>query len=380
MASEVENRLQDVVSRARLADVARLAGCAPATISRAINHPEKVSPEKRFRIESAMLELGYVRNHAARTLRSQRSHMVGILIPTLDYALYAQLVGAANSRFSKAGISTLIATFDFDLNAELKEARLLLERGAEALILVGDQHRPKLYELLDQFAVPFVNTYAYNPKGDCPTVGFDNSFAAAKIARHLVHLGHRNICVISGITKDNDRTTKRLEGIREELLRHGIELRNSMVAERPYSISDGRKACELLLSRNIPPPTAIICGNDVLALGALLECTATGMEVPGDISVVGFDNLEFAMHSNPPLTTINVPAEEMGASAANHILGELSGDEGTRHTSVEVQLILRNSSAPPQGPVSGTNRRSKSQLPSPATILGSVSRPYSDGE
>ncbi len=348
MASDTKNRFHDPASRARLADVAKLAGCAPATISRAINNPEKVSSEKRFRIERAMLELGYVRNHAARALRSQRSHMVGVLIPTLDYALYARLVGAANARFSKAGISTLIATFDFDLDAELKEARLLLERGAEALILVGNQHRPQLYGLLDQFEVPFVKTYAFDPEGSCPTVGFDNSSAAARIARHLAHLGHRKICVISGITRDNDRTTMRLEGIRVELQAHGITLRDSMIVERPYSISDGRKACRLLLSRDIPPPTAIICGNDVLALGALIECTARGMEVPGDISVAGFDNLEFAMHSNPPLTTINVPAEEMGVNAAGYILGELNGDEVALHTSVEVQLILRNSSAPPK--------------------------------
>ncbi|MDE0113451.1 MAG: substrate-binding domain-containing protein, partial [Albidovulum sp.] len=321
-----------------------------ATISRAINYPEKVSPERRARIENAMLELGYVRNHAARALRSQRSHMVGVLIPTLDYALYARLVGAANGKFSEAGISTLIATFDYDLDAELKEARLLLERGAEALILVGDRHRPKLYDLLDQYEVPFVNTYVYNAASAYPTVGFDNSAAAAKAAQHLVHLGHKHICVISGITKDNDRTTKRLEGIRAELLRQGIELPDSMVAERPYSISNGRRACALLLSRGNPRPTAIICGNDVLALGALIECAAKGMEIPGDISVVGFDNLEYAAHSNPPLTTVDVPAEEMGADAAGYILGKLNGNEVATHVFVEVQLILRNSSAPPKWP------------------------------
>ncbi len=345
---ESRNRFQDDPSRVRITDVAKLAGCAPATISRAINNPEKVSPEKRSRIESAMLELGYVRNHAARALRSQRSNMVGVLIPTLDYALYARLVGAANARFSEAGISTLIATFGYDLDAELKEARLLLERGAEALILVGDRHRPSLYELLDQYEVPFVNTYVFNSKSAYPTVGFDNSSAAAKAAQHLVHLGHRRICVISGIIRDNDRTTRRLEGIRGELRKHGIDLPDSMVAESPYSIASGRRACALLLSRDGAQPTAIICGNDVLALGALIECTAKGMEIPGDISVVGFDNLEYAMHSNPPLTTIDVPAEEMGADAADYILGKLSGSEVATHVSVEVQLILRNSSAPPK--------------------------------
>ena len=201
MASNSRKRFHDDPSRIRITDVAKFVGCAPATVSRAINNPEKVSPEKRSRIENAMLELGYVRNHAARALRSQRSHMVGVLIPTLDYALYARLVGAANAKFSEAGISTLIATFDYDLDAELKEARLLLERGAEALILVGDQHRPRLYELLDQYEVPFVNTYVFNSESAHPTVGFDNSSAAAKAAQHLVHLGHRKICVISGITR-----------------------------------------------------------------------------------------------------------------------------------------------------------------------------------
>ncbi|MDJ0627593.1 MAG: LacI family DNA-binding transcriptional regulator [Rhodobacter sp.] len=346
IASETRNRLQESASRVRVTDVAQLAGCAPATVSRALNNPDKVSPEKRARVERAMLELGYVRNHAARALRSQRSNMVGVLIPTLDYALYARMVGAANATFSEAGISTLIATFNYDLDAEVKEAKLLLERGAEALMLVGDNHRSELHQMLDQAGVPYVCTYVSNPKSPHPTVGFDNATAAAKLAQHLVHLGHRNIGVISGLTKDNDRTTERLEGIKSELSRHSIELRPSMITESRYSISEGRKACIRLLYRNEPKPTSIICGNDVLALGALVECQARGLRVPEDISVVGFDNLEFSMHSNPPLTTIDVPAEEMGTAAANYILGSLDGEAVSLHNPVEVELILRNSSAP----------------------------------
>ena len=348
MTHEAKNRFHDSSSRVRVTDVAMRAGCAPATVSRAINNPKKVSPEKRAKIELAMLELGYVRNHAARALRSQRSHMVGILIPTMDYALYARLVNAASKRFSEAGISTLIATFSYDLETELTESRLLLERGAEALVLVGEHHRPELYEMLGQFNVPFVNTYIYDPDSAFPSAGFDNSAAAAKIARHLVHLGHKEFCVISGITKDNDRTTRRLKGIRSELLCGNIELSESMIVECPYSISDGRTACAQLLSRGDPRSTAVICGNDVLALGALIECGARGLDVPGDISVVGFDNLELSMHSNPPLTTIDIPVEEMGANAAKYVLETLRGNDMPRHNSVDVQLILRESSAPPK--------------------------------
>ena len=349
LCQEIGNRLQESSLRVRVTDVAKRAGCAPATVSRALNNPEKVSPDKRERIEVAMQELGYVRNHAARALRSQRSNMVGVLIPTLDYALYARMVGAANETFSSAGISTLIATYNYDLDAEVHEARQLLERGAEALMLVGDNHRKALHDMMARFDVPCVCTYVSSPNGPHPTVGFDNAGAAAKLAQHVAHLGHRHIAVISGLTKDNDRTTERLEGIRGELSRHGVGLPDDMVAECAYSISEGRNACALLLSRNTPKPTAFLCGNDILALGALAECQTRGLKVPNDVSVVGFDNIEFSAHSNPPLTTIDVPAERMGLTAANHILGTLNGEHVTRHNPVEVELFLRGSSAPAPG-------------------------------
>ena len=334
--------------RVRVTDVAKRAGCAPATVSRAINNPKKVSPEKRARIEGAMLELGYVRNHAGHALRSQRSHMVGILIPTLDYALYAHLVDAATKTLSESGISTLIATFGYDLDDEFKETRLLLERGAEALILVGQLHRPELYEMLEKFDVPFVNTYVLDPDNAFPSAGFDNAAAAAKVARHLVQLGHTEFCMISGFTRDNDRTTTRLAGIREELSRAGIVLPDSMVVECQYSISAGRAACAQLLARRSTLPTAMICGNDVLALGALIECQSRGLEVPRDISIAGFDNLELSQHSNPTLTTIDVPAQAMGSNAAQYLLDRFEDRDAPRHISVECQLILRDSTAPPR--------------------------------
>lgn len=354
--TKLRNRLQESTSPVRVTDVAHLAGCAPATVSRVLNNPEKVSPDKRERVETAMQKLGYVRNHAARALRSQRSHMVGVLIPTLDYAIYASLVGAASKRLSAAGISTLIATFDYDLQTELNEARLLIERGAEALILIGQQHHPAMYELLDKHDVSFVNTYTLDQNSNHPSVGFDNEAAAADITRHLVHLGHRNICVISGRTRDNDRTITRLDGIRRELLKHGIELEPERITERSYSIADGREACAELLSRIHPRPTALICGNDVLALGAIVECRERGLRIPEDVSIVGFDNLELSKHSNPPLTTVNVPTARMGDSAASYILDRLNGKEAAPQNFVEVQLILRHTTAPPPPRNASSNR------------------------
>ncbi|TRD22006.1 LacI family DNA-binding transcriptional regulator [Palleronia caenipelagi] len=343
----MRDRFHDGAARVRVTDVARRAGCAAATVSRVLNTPDMVSPDKRAKIEAAMRELGYVRNHAARALRSQRSNMVGVLIPTLDYALYASLVGAATARLSEAGLTTLIATFGYDLEAEFREARLLVERGAEALILIGDRHHEDLYRLLRQFDTPFVNTYVLDPASPRPSVGFDNAAAGASLARHLIHLGHRNICVISGLTTDNDRTTQRLEGIRAEMQRHGLPLDTDHIIERRYSIGNGREACAALLDRLSPRPTAIICGNDVLALGAMGECRARGLAIPADISLVGFDNLELSEHCSPPLTTLNVPAGEMGTRAAGYLLDRLAGRQPSDHIPVGVELILRDSTAPP---------------------------------
>jgi LacI family transcriptional regulator len=347
-ATKRKKRAQHPVDRVRVIDVAKAAGCSTATVSRAINDPNTVAPAMRAKIQSAMRDLGYLRNYAARALRSQRSHMVGVVIPTLSYAIYAQLVEAAQRQLSKAGFSTLIATFEYDLLEEYIEARSLMERGAEALVLVGCMHRPELYELLARFNVPFVNTYVLDQESSCPTVGFDNAAAAAEIVRHLVHIGHRRIAFISGITENNDRTTQRLAGVRREMHHHNLDLPNRFVVESPYSIAGGHSACTDLLWHSGSPPSAIICGNDVLAIGALSACEARGLRIPEDISIAGFDNLEIASHLKPPLTTIDVPAETMGRQAAQYLLGRLEGNDAWLHYPVDVRLVARETTAPPK--------------------------------
>lgn len=334
--------------RVRLKDVAKLAGCGPATVSRALNNPDVVSPDKRARIEQAMSQLGYVRNHAARALRSQRSNMVGILIPTLKHAIYARMVSAAQNRLSEMGISTLIAAFDFDLDKEVLEARKLVECGAEALIMVGEKHRPEIFDLLKKFNIPFINTYAHDPNSPNTTVGFDNYLAAAKIVQHLVDIGHERFGLISGITKENDRTTQRLQGIRNALSSHGIRLPDQMIVEQSYSFAGGREGCARLLSDSDTRPTAIICGNDILAIGALRECASRRLKVPEDVSIVGFDNLSMAAYVDPALTTLDVPAEEMGSVAAQTILGKLDGADSLEHHTVDVELVIRDSAAAPR--------------------------------
>jgi LacI family transcriptional regulator len=323
-----------------LIDVAAKAGCSTASVSRVLNRPDLVRESLRTRVQAAMRDLDYVPNSAARALRSRRTHIMGIVIPTLNYAIYARLVEGLQQRLLHHGYSLLVATSEYDLAAEEERARVLIERGVEGIVLIGDAHRAGLYQLLEGSGTPYVNTYVYRNDQAHPCIGFDNRRTAGEVTEFLLGLGHRIFGVISAITADNDRAAERVAGVRTTLERHGLGLAAEAVYERPYSIASGREGFRYLRGlRN--PPTAIVCGNDVLAIGALMEARALGVEVPAQVSIVGFDNLELAANVEPPLTTVDVPATEMGERAADFLAARVSGQSVLRSLYIEPTLIAR---------------------------------------
>ena len=331
----------------RLSDIAREARVSTTTASRVFSTPEKVRPEIILRVQAVAEKRGYLPNSAARALRSRRTRMVGAIIPTLNHAIYAKEVESLNNRLRHSGYSLVITTSDYHLDSELEQARILLERGIEALVLVGDEHDPKLYRLVADQEVPYINTYVYKPEQRHACVGFDNRLAGRKLANHLIDLGHRTIGMIGGISYHNDRARERILGVREALLDNGLELPEQLLTEKPYDIASGREALRYILGAS-RRPTAIVCGSDVLAFGALAECQAIGLRVPDRLSIVGFDNLEFASHLTPPLTTIEVPAEKMGERAADFLVRQLAGDRQLEFIELEANLILRGTTCPPR--------------------------------
>jgi LacI family transcriptional regulator len=337
-------RLQrDSPEQVSLIDVAAKAGCSTASVSRVLNQPASVKEALRNRVQAAMRELGYVPNSAARALRSRRTHIMGIVIPTLGYAIYARLVEGLQQRLLHHGYSLLVATSEYDLVAEEQHARVLLERGVEGLVLVGDAHAPELYRALESSGVPYVNTYVYRSDEQHPCVGFDNRRSTAEVTEFLLQLGHRCFGVISAITVANDRASERVAGVREALESHGLKLPADAVYERPYSISSGREGFRYLRALSAPP-TAIVCGNDILAIGALMEARTSGVRVPDDVSIVGFDNLELAANVEPPLTTVDVPAAEMGERAADFLAARIAGQPVLRSLQIKPTLLVRGTS------------------------------------
>jgi len=344
----MNKRLQTPPHNPKLSDVAKLAGCSTGTASRALNKPEMVSDKIIRKVRDAVEKLGYTPNNAARALRSKHSHIIGLVIPTIDHAIFAQLTNALEKHLTRAGYSLLVTTSEFDLQRELQHAQLLVERGSEGIVLVGHLHDRKLYDFLQAKKVPYVNTYAYRPLDGHPCIGFDNRRATRQITEYLFSLGHTDIAVIAGPTKNNDRAGDRLAGVQDAFRLRGRELDPARVAEQPYSIGAGREGLRLLLSRGARP-TAVVCGSDVLAFGAVAECAALNVRVPEDISIVGFDDQDFAAHLTPPLTTLQVAGTEIGERAAGYLLARLRGETPPDFAEVEARLIVRGTTGVPGG-------------------------------
>src|SRR5215207_4090834 len=183
-------------SRPGAKHVATLAGVSTATVSRALNTPDTVEPGTLQRVRDAMAKLRYVPHGAARSLRSQRSRMVGAIVPSFDYALYARTTSALQQRLGEDGYSVVLAEHHYDLAQELQVARQLIEHGVDAFVFVGVDHDPRLFALLEDYGKPFVLTWGVDAASRHPCIGFDNRAAAYEMALHLIGLGHRRFGLI----------------------------------------------------------------------------------------------------------------------------------------------------------------------------------------
>ena len=325
-------------------DVAAAAGVSTATVSRALNRPQEVRPALRQRVMAAVEQLGYVAHAGARALSLRRSHTVGVVVPTVDNAIFAAGLQAFQRRMARDGYLVLLAVSDYEPEQEQAQALALLARGVDALALAGLSQAPELLLKLAQRGLPWVHTGVFPAPAGSACVGFRNRDAMRRAVRYLLDLGHRRIGMLAGITRHNDRAAERVAGVREALAAAGVPLHEALLAESPYALAQAREAARGLLAQK---PTALLCGNDVLAWGVLLECQAQGLKVPGELSVLGFDDLEMSRHWQPALTTVHVPTEPMWTLAAEYLLRRLDGGlQGPVQHEMAVELVVRASTAP----------------------------------
>lgn len=327
-------------------DVAERAGVSVATVSYVLNGgPRPVSPETRARVQAVIDELEYYPNELARGLRLKQSSTVGLLIPNIMNAFYAEVAQAFEAYCHGEGFLVMLCNSEGDAEREAKYVQALRAKQVDGLVVIPYSEPAALLRPILQAKIPVVLLEHDMPGVPCIAI---EEFRGGQIGtEHLLGLGHRRIALLRQ-TPTSALSSERVNGYQAALSQAGIAYDSSLVVECNATQAEGYRVMGELLA--LPePPTAIFAHNDVLALGACHAIRQAGLRVPEDVSVVGYDDITSAAYLNPPLTTVHFPKAEMGRRAGELILGLLRGEGASVATrTLPVELIVRESTAPPR--------------------------------
>ncbi|MGB7262935.1 MAG: LacI family DNA-binding transcriptional regulator [Albidovulum sp.] len=328
-----------------LHDVAAKADVSTATVSRCLNSPDQVTEATRAKVMAAVTALGYSPNFGAKAMAARRTNTIGAIIPTMENAIFARGLQAFQEELRRHGFTMLVASTSYNPDIEEEQIRSLVARGADALLLIGHARSQEIYNFLDAQGIPALVTWAFDPLSPRPSIGFDNRSAMRDMAATVIELGHRQLALISAEMVRNDRAEARTLGIRDAMTAAGLNENDLTLVETKYGIEEGAAAFERIMA-STAKPTAVFCGNDVLAVGALRRARELGIGVPSQVSIIGFDDIELAQVAYPPLTTVHVPHREMGRQAGL-ALARLVTD-GTALTTLELPThpVFRETLAP----------------------------------
>jgi LacI family transcriptional regulator len=326
-------------------DVAKLAGVSISTVSRVMNAPETVVPEKRQRVQEAIERLQYQPNAFARGLIYKKSETFGVMIPDIENPYYAGLLRGIQDAAVKLNHSVIICNTDRDKSRMLAYARNLFEKQADGIIFASDSLFREFYDEMKRSRLPFVLVSTEAPEYDVPSVDIDNEQAACEAVRHLIRLGHREIGMISFPVGETISGAPRLAGFRRALAEAGLARCGDNVEFAAHRFEDAYEAAGRLFARS-PEITAVFAASDEFAMGAIAWARDYGRGVPQDLSVVGFDDIRMAHMYIPRLTTIEQPVYQMGVRAV-HKLHELvaNGKVSELRERLPYRLIVRESTA-----------------------------------
>ncbi|MDY6945036.1 MAG: LacI family DNA-binding transcriptional regulator [Pseudomonadota bacterium] len=326
--------------------VARQAGVSIATVSRALTTPDKVSDKTLKKVLAQVERSRYKPNLLARNFRSKRAYAVVVLVPNIANPFFAEIIRGIEQVAQQHGYAVLLGDTEGREDREAYYVGLVETRQADGLIQLHPRLPKAARGANGTLDIPLVNACEYIEDAPCPRVGIDNAAAAREMTKYLLDLGHRRIGVVLG-PDSSPLTSERLRGYKLALRAAKIISHDGMIAQGDFTMGSGRAAAEKLFKAE-RPPTAIFCFNDEMALGAIRFLKSTGRSVPQDVSVVGFDDIEFASFCDPPLTTIEQPTREIGNKAMSLLFEMLNGAkaEPSMHT-LPIKLIVRDSAAPP---------------------------------
>jgi len=298
-------------------EVAEHAGVSRMTVSRALAHPERVREDLRRRVAESVKALGYVNNNLARSFSSNRSDVVGLILPSLENSIFSQTLKGISDFLKPAGYQLMVAESGDDPEDEERAIASFVGQRVCGLILHQTDHTQNSLRMLKAAAIPVIET------GDIPrhpinfAVSYSNFDASKAMTLHLGRLGYRKIAFAS--LKRNPRAAERKRGYLAALEELGIKPDERLILDASRGFGGGAEAIQHL-ARNAPYVDALFCAGDVLAAGALLECQRCGWAVPDRIAIASFDDLDLMQHMNPPITSLRLARREIGRRSAELLL------------------------------------------------------------
>ena len=312
---------------ANIYEVARRAGVSTATVSRVLSRPDVVAEETRRKVIQTIERLGFTPNSAAANLRKLRSSKLLVTVPDISNPFFSQILQGIEDAAQRQGYAVLLGDTQHNPKREERYAQMLKRKEADGLIFLGHRLPKEAASLVKAAAprcAPIVNGCEFTPSLGVPSVHIDNARAAAEAMEHLYQLGHRRIGIITGPLV-SPLSRDRLRGARAQAKARAADSELNVV-QGDFSVASGAAMAEhLLLQREAP--TAVFCFNDGMAIGVIQAAKRLGRRVPEDLSVVGFDDIQFARYTDPPLTTIAQPMREIGEGTVRLLLEILSGNE-----------------------------------------------------
>lgn len=304
-------------------DVAKKANVSISTVSRVINQSKPVRSKTKERVLMAIEELGYRPNAIARSLKVKHTQSIGIMVPDIANQFYPEVVRGIEDVANMYEYTIFLCNTDLDDDKELKYFSGMEEKQVDGLIFMGNILTDRLAREMKKADMPVVLIGSDHP--DLPSVTIDNTLAARKAVEYLLDKGHKNVAVITGKMKDPMMGRARLKGYREALEQAGINWKSEWVVEGGYRFKSGYEGARQLLMLE-ERPTAIFVASDEMAIGAMRAILEKGLQIPQDIAVVGFDNIDMSGKVYPSLTTMGQPMYEMGAIGMRLLTKYLQGE------------------------------------------------------
>lgn len=323
-----------------LNDVAKLAGVSAITISRALNTPDRVSPETLQRVRDAVARTGYVPNLVAGGLASNRSRLVAALIPTIAGSVFLETIQALTDTLAAAGYQLMLGQGGYEGAREDALIEAIIGRRPDGIVLTGILHSPEGRKRLLASGIPVVETWDLTPTPIDMLVGFSHEKVGAQVADWLHRRGYKHPAIV---TADDYRAGLRRKGFESRLHELGVATVPACVVPAPSTLGSGRVGLMELLSQDAKLDF-VFCSSDLLAHGVVTEAQAQGIKVPDELGVLGFGNLGFSGDTHPPLSTVHVDGAAIGRQAARFIIDRLAGaDTGPRVRDIGFSILERES-------------------------------------